>query len=1477
MKLPWHRLSVALILAVTVSCTSVCPAQSTAVLPEGVKAVWDMSKAFRETTPTRERICMNGLWQWQPADENGGSPPAENWGYFKVPGPWPKTKWKRAAESQYVYPHPSWKDVDYAELDTAWYQREVEVPKDWSGRRIFLEAQYVNTSAEVFLDGRSAGAIRPRGGRTDVTAACKPGQKQTLTMRVHWPKTNRVNFRGLCGDVYLEGTPHGACIDDVKIDTSVRRWEISVDAAIRSLDADRRYALQGELLDGDRVVKTVESKPFQVQNLSNGRMAFTSPWKPEKLWDIHTPQNQYHLKLKLLDDSGKVLDEFRPVRFGFREFWIDGRDFRLNGTRIYLFLAPLDIGEISAYAASYDAAKTMIRRFHSAGVNLAYAHNYTSAPGAHVSFEEIFKACDDFGMLVSFAQPEFPSYPWNSDDAETTNGYAEDVEIHVRQAQNHPSVVMYTTSHNATGYAQDQDPDRIDGIYNPYPDPENPQVRSDPRGRQALRAEAVVKRFDASKPIYQHSSGNMSAMYTLNCYLNFVPIQERSDWFEHWAVRGVKPLMLVEYGEPYLMTWTNQRGMRANHPVEWYPVEWGAQFRGDAAYDLPEAEKKDLRPRDSENMAGIQAAYIARNWPAFRTWGVSAFNKWEIYLGWNPRPEAKAPALSVRWDDLQKPGFSADFVHAAFDGRPRWDICFQDSDWIPNSVGRALLRYNRPLLAFIAGKPARFTERNHNFLPGETVEKQAIVINNSRKKVVGDCSWSLDLPQPIKGQAKAEVETGEQARIPMTFALPNDLPPGAYPLRMTARFDSGETQEDTFTIDVLPPAAGVARPPSAVKKMQATVLDSSTQPGAAVLHTPGIAVFDPNGETEKLLSDLGVKFTSVASDADAKGHDLLILGKRSLTLAGPKFNFSRVRDGLKVLVFEQTAEVLEQRLGFRVQEYGLRDVFPRVPAGSGVLTGLKPENLRDWRGEATLVPPRLEPSTRVNQRSYPTVQWCGFQATRPWRCGCQGTVASVMIEKPAAGDFLPLIDGGFALQNALLLEYREGTGMVLFCQLDVTGRTENDPAAMRLAGNILDYVATWKPGPRRKLLYAGEAAGKDHLIQAGFVPADYRGGPLAADQVLAVGPGAGEALAAQSKPIADWLGAGGRLLAVGLEQDEINRFLPLKVKTRNAEYVCGDPLPPQAMGSPLAGIAPAELYVRPYEKNVCEMLPLLTGGTKLYGGGSLGLAEESSVVFYQIAPWRFDSRKRYDQKPSFRRSAFALSRLLANLGVEAETPLLENLGSPVPSRLVLEQTARGGGRRGGSEAVENKLPNVQIWLEAGRQVQVLPSVWKGLPITDGVLPKDWETIDFDDASWRDIRVPGIWEEQFPDLSKHDGLFLYRVAFEVSEEMARQDVHLILGSVADEDWTYVNGRFVGSVTHETNPKDYVETIRTYRLPKGLLKPGRNVAAVKVNDLRAAGGLRATMFTRRGAGVTRWLSGLYLDKPEALDDPYRYYRW
>ena len=49
-----------------------------------------------------------------------------------------------------------------------------------------------------------------------------------------------------------------------------------------------------------------------------------------------------------------MLDTACDERFGFREFWIDGRDFFLNGTRIFLSAVPLDNALVSAAQATYD-------------------------------------------------------------------------------------------------------------------------------------------------------------------------------------------------------------------------------------------------------------------------------------------------------------------------------------------------------------------------------------------------------------------------------------------------------------------------------------------------------------------------------------------------------------------------------------------------------------------------------------------------------------------------------------------------------------------------------------------------------------------------------------------------------------------------------------------------------------------------------------------------------------------------------------------------------------------------------------------------------------------------------------------------------------------------------------------------------------------------------------------------------------------
>jgi hypothetical protein len=1254
-------------------------AASEATLPTGVKAVWDLAKAHREKTPTRERFCLNGLWRWQPARNGSGTVPADGWGYFKVPGFWPGKSSYIQEDCQTLYSHPSWKDADLRRITAAWYQREMTVPEGWDGRRIALAAECLSSFAAVYVDGKKVGVTRFPWGEVDLTTACRPGRKHILSLLVvamplkgvllsdtdisaAREVKGSVERRGLCGDVYLTSTPSAGRVRDVKVDTSVRKGEITFSVALEGLAADVKHALRINMRENGRDVREFKSPEFKASDLKGGRLTVTKKWTPRKLWDIHTPQNQLAAEVALEETSGRLLDAAYPVRFGFREFWIDGRDFYLNGTRIYLSAVPLDNAQLGARTASSEGARETMKRFQSFGINFVYTHNYGCEPGSHVSFAEVLKAADDLGMLVALSQPHFAHYQWKERDADLSNGYARHAEFYVRTAQNHPSVVAYAMSHNATGYDEDMNPDRIDGL----DDPRAGAAWSQNSARLALRAESIVKGLDPGRIVYHHSSGNLGSMHTCNFYLNFVPIQEMSDWLEHWAGKGVKPLFLCEYGVPFSWDWTMYRGWykgqrswgSARVPWEFCLAEWNAQFLGDRAFRISDREKKNLRweagqfqggklwhrwdypyPVGSsafEERAEVFARYLTDNWRAHRTWGLSANSPWEYAIFWRPRAGADAGrhALKVDWESLQRPGFSADYADRR---QGQMSVDFERSSWEPTAAAQALIRNNGPLLAYIAGKPGSFTSKDHDFLPGETVEKQLIVINNSRATVTSECEWSLSLPATsapsrlAAGSKKVSVRTGAQERIPLRFALPKTLPAQTLDLSATVRFGTGETQKDSFSIHILPPPIN----PVAETK---------------------IALLDPRGETRNLLTGLKVPFKVVDAQTDLSQFGVLIIGKQALTPDGPGPDVGRVRDGLKVIVFEQSANVLEGRFGFRVAEYGLRQVFARVP-DHPLLAGLKSDHLRDWRGEATLLPPRLEYTLRP--RYGPTVKWCGIDVTRAWRCGCRGSVASVLIEKPARGDFLPILDGGFSLQYSPLLEYREGKGMVLFCQLDVTGRTDTDPAADALTLNILHYVSTWKPRPARTALYAGESAGKRHLEAAGLSPLSYTKGTLAADCVLIVGPGGGQQLAGDAPAIAAWLKAGGRVLAIGLSSADAAAFLPFKVEMVKREHIAAY-FEPFGRRSLLAGIGPADVHNRDPRQ-----MFLVSGGASVIGDGILARAENANVIFCQIVPWQLDHTKLMNLKRTFRRASFLVTRLASNMGVAGSTPLLARFRSPV--------------------------------------------------------------------------------------------------------------------------------------------------------------------------------------------------------------------
>ncbi len=82
---------------------------------------------------------------------------------------------------------------------------------------------------------------------------------------------------------------------------------------------------KGEVEKSFTADAAVDAKETQTLTLS-------WPWADPRLWDVGQP-NLYTLRLKV---KGAGLDDEYDQKFGFREFWIEGRQFYLNGTVIHL-------------------------------------------------------------------------------------------------------------------------------------------------------------------------------------------------------------------------------------------------------------------------------------------------------------------------------------------------------------------------------------------------------------------------------------------------------------------------------------------------------------------------------------------------------------------------------------------------------------------------------------------------------------------------------------------------------------------------------------------------------------------------------------------------------------------------------------------------------------------------------------------------------------------------------------------------------------------------------------------------------------------------------------------------------------------------------------------------------------------------------------------------------------------------------------
>ena len=1407
-----------------------------ATLPPGERITWHQ-EPVEATSAVRGTVVLNGLWKFQPAVSGNKEPAQTGWGYLRVPGSW-RNSYSSIAIPQMVAPGsgPGWDAWKNDTLSQGWYERPLRVPAGWQGRAIILNLTRVSTDAWVYVDGQEAGRTTWPAGEVDITRFVTPGREHQLRVYVASIQTLKEvgNFmgpgagqvtmqaatlesKGLIDDVLLESRPPGAHVTDVFAQPSTRQKQITLDVELSGVAQAAPLRLTARMERNGRVEKTftqtVNARAAPLQTLK-----VTWPWADAALWDLDKP-NLYTVKLAV--EGAGMRDEYAQ-EFGFREFWIAGRNIFLNGTPIRLRPQTMP-QEWSAISGNIEYIEAAMKGLRSNGFNIGEMWPGSSQRRGQHHFQHVFyNAADRHGFLLMGSAGNIGDYiGWGQGQWKSPEARAEWEALtrqELRRHRNHPSVVMWASSGNSFGHGHDQNPLAIGRSME-----ESGLKWSDnewSRARAMQGALATMKQIDPTRPSFIHQ-GVIGDIWAVNSYLNFIPLQEGEEWLSAWARSGTKPYLPIEFGAPFPTSFMRGREhFGQGEETEPWMSEFAAIYLGPEAYRIETPEYRaamrekfkhgqeyaswhnEARRDFSPAHMTILPMFTERIWQGWRGLGTTAgMVPWSGGYAWHrtdPIEEVDAPPF--------QPG-----RRGTYSLKLRKEMLFAYQPKAGNlltSAGKALIENNSETLAFLGGKivandNASFTDKQHAFRSGTRIEKSVVLINDYRTPQPYSFAWQAKMGGKViaSGQKNGTIGVAQNLFMPFAFNAPQVAAKSDCLIEMSAKVGP-RAHSDSFAFRVWP------RP---------------------VTERGSVAVFDPQGRTTRMLRALGYNTTPWNG---ATTGQLLIVGRDALSSGAraPGDLAAFARHGGRVLVMQQNAEWMENFWGFRVSRHVSRYVFP-VSATHPVVNGLDARDLRDWAGSSNARGPHTPIPDKNEEAPY------------GWHWGNRGGVASAAIEKPHLSGWRPILQGEFDLAYSPLMELDLGAGRVTLCTLDLEERFSAnapalEPAADRLARQIVRYAQAAPLAPRvAQVALMGTAPRWLDTLGVRYEKAAAL--PNNAAVVLV-----GEDASVDEGALDAYLQNGGKVV-----------FLPRRTANAPLGVTLAQMVSTGSMESPhwpiAQGLSSSDLRWR----NEASAWLVQGGDAQIAADGQLAMKQVSkgTAVWLQLDPERFNA----DEKTYFRftrwRQMRAVAQVLSNLGVALRDDAQALRTTPIEP---------------------NVMPLAGTW-QSTVTVDLPPAANPGDLKDPGISEAATALLDGSKPITGTMQVPG----GVPGLIQRDGEAVMRREINIPTSWAGKDLRLELGRVDDFDVTFWNGERIGAIGAE-NPSAW-NAERNYTVPGRLVKAGRNVVAVRVWDHFGGGGfnsLAADMTLRPGAGADPFLYHPdYRTDFITGDDPFRYKRW
>ncbi|HEX8549472.1 MAG TPA: glycoside hydrolase family 2 TIM barrel-domain containing protein, partial [Cytophagaceae bacterium] len=411
---------------------------------------------------------LNGKWKFNWVPKPADAPQdfykpdydVSNWGEIQVPGNMELQGHGAPIFTNIVHPFKPANPPSIPNDDNpvGSYRRKFTVPTSWSGRKIYINFDGVESAYYLFVNGKKVGYSENSYSPSefDITKYLQTGEN-TLAVQVYRYSDGSYledqdfwRLSGIFRNVYLYSKATVSISDYTVVtdlDSDYRNALLKCSFEFRNTNLKEKnvYTTAVDLYDQNNKILSQTSLPIKLLNKLSEKVSLQLPVTAPHKWSSDEPY-LYTLIISVKDSKG-IINEILSTKVGFRKIEWKSGILTVNGVRtIIRGVNRHEHDPITGRYVTRDAMIADIKLMKQHNVNAVRTCHYPDAP-------EWYDLCDEYGLyLCDEANIESHAF-WGkfSNMPSWKNAFMDRVVSLVKRDKNHASV-LYWSMGNESGF-----------------------------------------------------------------------------------------------------------------------------------------------------------------------------------------------------------------------------------------------------------------------------------------------------------------------------------------------------------------------------------------------------------------------------------------------------------------------------------------------------------------------------------------------------------------------------------------------------------------------------------------------------------------------------------------------------------------------------------------------------------------------------------------------------------------------------------------------------------------------------------------------------------------------------------------------------------------------------------------------------------------------------------------------------------------